>query len=89
MVENRFQVSVIIPVFNCREYIAETLESVLEQSFPAFEIIVVDSSTDGTSEIIQKYRSHIKYIFQDKQGIGKARNQGIVLARGNFFAHLD
>ncbi len=89
MTENRFQVSVIIPVFNCRDYIAETIESVLEQSVPAFEIIVVDSSTDETNDIIQKYSSHIRYIFQDKQGIGKARNQGIELARGNFFAHLD
>ena len=89
MTSNRFRVSVIIPVYNCREYIAETLESVLEQSVPAFEIIVVDSSTDGTNGIIQKYRSHIRYVFQDKQGIGKARNQGIELARGDFFAHLD
>ena len=89
MTENRFQVSVIIPVYNCRDYIAETIESVLDQSVPAFEIIVVDSSTDETNEIIQKYISHIKYVFQEKQGIGKARNKGIELARGNFFAHLD
>lgn len=84
-----FQVSVIIPAYNNGEYIVEALESVLNQTLAPFEIIVVDSSTDDTSKMIQQYRNDIKYVFQEKQGIGMARNLGIRMAKGNFFAHLD
>lgn len=81
--------SVIIPAYNNGEYVREALESVLCQTFPPFEIIVVDSSDNETTEIIQEYKKHIKYVFQKKQGIGTARNLGVRLAQGNFFAHLD
>ena len=83
-------VSVIIPVFNCRQFIGEALDSVLQQSLPVYEIIVVDDgSTDGTGEVVKKYLSGITYIRQKNQGIGQARNVGIMNARGNFIAHLD
>lgn len=89
MTDDNFRISVIIPVYNCKEYINETIISVLSQSYAPYEIIVIDSSTDGTWEVIRKYASKIRYIFQPKQGIGAARNAGINAAKGNFFAHLD
>jgi glycosyltransferase involved in cell wall biosynthesis len=84
-----FQVSVIIPAYNNGNYLSEAIESVLDQTYPAFELIVVDSSTDETSDIAKKYSPPVHYIFQKKSGIGKARNMGIKLSRGNYFAHLD
>ena len=87
--DQNFQVSVIIPAYNNGEYIVEALESVLNQTLAPYEIIVVDSSTDNTSKKILQYKNHIKYVFQKKQGIGMARNLGIRMAKGNFFAHLD
>lgn len=89
MIDSNFKISVILPVYNCKNYISETLDCVLNQSFPPYEVIVIDSSTDGTSEVIQKYSSKIKYLFQPKQGIGAARNAGVEMASGQYFAHLD
>lgn len=90
MNSEKFHVSVIIPVFNCREYIGEAIESVLSQTYPPLEIIVVEGgSTDGTQEVVKKYNDRIKYIYQPNQGIGRARNTGIRASRGNYLAHLD
>jgi glycosyltransferase involved in cell wall biosynthesis len=83
-------VSVIIPTYNSAEYIEEALESVFEQTFQDFEIIVVDDgSTDGTGEILKKYGDRIRYIFQGNSGPASARNQGIRTALGEFIAFLD
>jgi len=84
-----FRVSVVIPAYNNGDYLLEAIESVLNQTCPAFEVIVVDSSTDKTSEIAKKYSPPVRYKFQKKSGIGKARNLGLKIARGNYFAHLD
>lgn len=88
-IDNDFRISVVIPVYNCEKYIEETLGSVLTQTIKPFEIIVVDSSTDKTSEILKKHLTKISYIYQPKQGIGAARNAGIKAASGNYYAHLD
>jgi glycosyltransferase involved in cell wall biosynthesis len=83
-------VSVIIPTYNSARYIEEALESVFEQTFQDFEIIVVDDgSSDETREILKKYGDRVKYLFQENSGPAGARNRGISNARGKYIAFLD
>jgi len=82
-------VSVIITTFNRRSFVREAIESVLKQEFHDYEIIVVDDgSADGTRDSLDKYNS-IDYRYQKNQGISRARNQGIELAKGEFITFLD
>src|SRR4030042_7025637 len=85
-------VSVIIPTFNREHIIAQSLESVLWQSFSDYEIIVVDDgSTDNTGEFLRKhYGDKIRYIAKSQNGgLSAARNAGIELSRGTYIAILD
>lgn len=85
-------VSVIIPTYNRRGYILETLESVWAQTYPDYEVLVVDDgSTDGTAELLEPYAQagRLRYISQANQGASAARNHGIRLARGRYLAFLD
>ena len=82
-------VSVIIPAYNCERYIEEAIHSVLAQTYTSIEIIVIDDgSTDATADAVKKYPS-VKYKFQPNRGPDSARNYGIDLAGGTFFAFLD
>lgn len=83
--------SVIIPAYNCEKFIAETIESVFNQTYLDFEIIVIDDgSTDRTKSLINQYLSDkIIYIFQENQGVSIARNRGIDIAKGEYIAFLD
>jgi len=86
------KVSVVIPTYNCAQYITEAIESVLNQTYKDIEIIVVDDgSTDNTKEILLTYIEEglIQYIFQNNQGPGSARNTGIKESQGEFIAFLD
>jgi glycosyltransferase involved in cell wall biosynthesis len=86
------EVSVIIPTYNCGQYIVEAIESVRGQTYKDFEIVVVDDgSTDNTREVLKEYieNSLINYIYQKNQGPGAARNTGIRSARGEYVAFLD
>ncbi len=81
-------VSVIIPIFNSERFLAEAVESVLAQSYPTVEIILVDDgSTDGGAKTAQGYP--VRYFFQQHLGPGAARNLGIRQARGEFLSFLD
>ena len=83
-------ISVIIPTFNRRKNLNRTINSVLNQTFQPFEIIVVDDgSTDGTKEWIPYYYPNIKYIYQSNAGVSAARNKGINIAKGDWLAFLD
>jgi glycosyltransferase involved in cell wall biosynthesis len=83
-------ISVIIPVFNGEKYLAEAIKSVLSQDGFNFDIIVVDDgSTDNTAKIAENFKSLLRYHHQTNSGAGAARNQGISMARGDFFAFLD
>ena len=83
-------VSVIMPTYNRRNYIRESLDSVLAQDFFDFEVIVVDDgSTDGTEEVVRPYQDRIRYIRQENRGAGAARNIGIRKARGQYIAFMD
>jgi glycosyltransferase involved in cell wall biosynthesis len=83
-------ISVIIPVYNAEKYLAETVESVLAQTYRPIEIIIVDDgSTDGNRKIAQRFGRPVCYSFKSHQGLGAARNHGITMARGAFCAFLD
>ena len=83
-------VSVIIPTYNCESYIAETLNSVLHQSFKDLEIIVVDDgSTDHTPQIAASYGPPVRLISQANSGVCKARNRGIREAAGRYLCLMD
>ncbi len=83
-------VTVIIPSYNCEAYIAETINSVLAQSYPSIELIIVDDgSTDKTQDIIRSYGNKLKLISQDNAGVCVARNRGIQEATGEYICLLD
>ena len=83
------RISVIIPVYNGEKYIAEAIESILNQTLPAYEIIVIDDgSTDNTAKIVKEYNI-IKYFYQPNSGVSVARNLGIHNANGKYIMLLD
>ena len=84
--------TIIIPSFNRAHIIIKSIQSVLEQSFEDFELIIVDDgSTDDTRELVKKYlfNKQIKYIYQNNAGVCAARNAGARLAEGNYLIFLD
>ncbi len=82
-------ISVIIPVYNGERYLAETIDSVLAQTHQPFEVIIIDDgSIDNTADIARSYQN-LRYMYQTNQGLGAARNAGIVAAQGEFIAFLD
>ena len=84
------KISVIIPTWNRSSYLARALESVLAQSIPPHEVIVVDDgSTDDTREIIKQQFSNVRYLYQENRGVSSARNTGIGAAGGDWIALLD
>ncbi|HOM77565.1 MAG TPA: glycosyltransferase family A protein, partial [Anaerohalosphaeraceae bacterium] len=83
-------ISVVIPAYNCQAYIRRAIDSVLGQSRPADEIIVVDDgSTDGTAEAVRTYGAKVILIQQENAGVSAARNAGIRAASGDWIAFLD
>ena len=83
-------VSVIMPCYNTARYIADAIESVLDQDYPNLELIVVDDgSTDSTRDVIAGYGSRLRLLEQQNQGAAVARNRGLSEARGDVIAFLD
>ena len=88
-------ISVIIPCYNSAKYIVETLDSVKNQTFNDFEIIIVnDGSTDNSEEIINKYihenkSINIVLVVQDNKGLSGARNTGAKHAKGEYIVFID
>jgi glycosyltransferase involved in cell wall biosynthesis len=86
-------ISIIVPCYNHAEYLPETLDSVLVQTFANWECIIVnDGSTDNTETIAKQYTEkddRIKYIHQQNGGLSAARNIGIEAAKGEFILPLD
>lgn len=84
-------VSVIVPVYNNEKYIEKTIDSILNQTYNNFELIVVnDGSTDNSSSVISKFTdSRIKYFFQENSGAPKARNLGFENSSGEYIMFFD
>src|SRR5690554_849278 len=83
--------SIVISVFNKEKYIAETLRSVLHQTYTKYEIIIVnDGSTDNSEQEILKFKDpRIRYFSQENQGAAAARNTAIAKAKNKYIALLD
>ena len=83
--------SVIIPAYNRANSIERAINSVLEQTYSNFEIIVVDDgSTDNTKNIVSAVNdSRVKYVYQNNKGVCAARNHGTSIALGTYFVFLD
>lgn len=87
------KVSVIMPAYNAAKYIAESIESVLRQTFDNWELIVVDDgSSDNTASVVKSFVAldpRIKYVWQENGKQGKARNTAIANSKGEYLAFLD
>ncbi len=82
--------SVIVPVFNGARTIGRALDSILAQTHPAHEVIVVDDgSADDTRSVVESYGSRVRYLRQANQGVSVARNRGVAAATGDWLAFLD
>ena len=87
---NPYRISVVIPAYNIKAYLSRAIDSVLDQTLPPDEIIVVDDgSTDETAAVAQQYGSQIRYIHQENAGLSAARNTGIRAATCRWIALLD
>lgn len=88
-----YKISVVLPVYNVEKYIAECLDSLLNQTFKNFEVIAInDGSTDKSKEIVESYIGkdiNLKIINQNNGGLSKARNTGIKNSNGEYILFLD
>lgn len=83
-------VSVVIPVYNGERYLAEAIESVLAQTSPVTEIIVVDDgSTDGSAAVAERFCPAVRLVSGSHAGAGAARNRGVAESNGTLIAFLD
>src|SRR5450631_203107 len=86
-------VSVVMSVFNGESFLAEAIQSILDQSFTSFEFVIInDGSTDGTSAILASFQgrdARIRVVDQNNQGLVKALNCGCGLVRGKYIARMD
>lgn len=84
------KVSLILPVYNGSQYLATTLESVLAQTYPMHEIIVIDDgSTDSSPDILRSYGDRLRVTRQDNQGVAAARNVGLQQVSGDIITFID
>jgi len=80
----------VIPNYNYAHYLRETIDSVLAQTYPNIEIVVVDDgSKDDSKKILAGYGDKVRTIFQQNQGVSAARNNGVEKSVGEFIAFLD
>lgn len=86
-------VSVIVPVYNVEKYLSECIQSILDQSYPYFELLLIDDgSTDGSPAICDEFAqmdSRIRVIHKENQGASATRNRGIDEAKGDFIVFVD
>lgn len=93
MSQGKFKFSIIVPIYNVEKYLKQCLDSILSQTYPNFELILVnDGSTDSCGEICEKYQAkdeRIHIIHQENRGLLAARRVGIKAATGDYIIHVD
>lgn len=86
-------ISVITPVYNSKEFLNKCIESIINQTYKSFELILIDDgSTDGSSELCDKWAlkdNRIRVIHQDNQGQAVARNRALDICKGDYIAFVD
>ena len=85
-------VSVLMPAFNAEKHIAQAIESILQQTYSHFELLILDDgSTDRTKEIIDQFDDGriVRIDLTENQGLVRARNQLVAAAKGKYIAFLD
>src|ERR1700730_11102243 len=84
------RVSVVIPSYNSASSVREAIQSVLDQAYADFEIIVIDDgSTDSTECVVRSFGDRVSYWKQENKGASSARNHGVRKSRGSYVAFLD
>ena len=86
-------ISVIVPVYNVEKYLADCVESILQQTFRDFELILIDDgSKDRSGEICDAFAEtddRIVVVHQDNQGQSKTRNYGVLISKGEYIVFVD
>lgn len=86
-------ISVVLPIFNAEKYVKEAVQSILDQTFINFELIVInDGSTDGSLKILEHFKAldkRVVLISRENQGLVKTLNEGVSIARGYWIARMD
>lgn len=84
------EISIIMPVYNSEKYLGQCIDSVLDQSFSDFELLLIDDgSSDRSPQICDDYAlkdNHVKVIHKDNGGVSSARNMGLSAVRGGIYA---
>ena len=92
-VKNQYLISIIVPVYNAEKFISRCIESLLNQTYQNFEILLInDGSTDKSLEICEEYLkkdNRIKLFSQDNGGLSSARNLGLKFSSGDFLSFID
>lgn len=87
------EVSIIVPIYNVEKYLRRCIDSILNQTFEDFELILIDDgSTDDSASICEEYvikDKRVKYIYQDNRGVSEARNKGIESCCGKYIQFID
>ena len=85
------KISVIIPIYNCEKYLERLINSILNQSYTSFELILInDGSKDNSGEIIKTYQDkRIKILDKENTGVSDSRNKGLEIATGELICFLD
>ena len=90
---NKELISIIVPIYNVRNYLSECIESILAQTYSAIEVILIDDgSTDGSDKVCDQYATkdrRIHVIHQKNQGLSTARNTGLDICQGNYISFID
>lgn len=90
--EKKYDLSIIVPIYNAEKYINNCVDSIINQTFTSYELILVnDGSTDATRELIRKYEylENVKIIDKNNDGLSSARNTGIEASRGEYITFVD
>jgi hypothetical protein len=91
MINSKPKISIVTACLNSAQFIEKTIESVLNQNYPNLEYIIIDGgSTDGTNEIIKKYKSNLHYFISEKDlGHANALNKGFKISTGEIMGFLN